>query len=159
MSAARCSSINCLSSGINILAGGSSITLISERKGTGPHWKHLRCTHLASSRGSRDVTASLACVRLIGWPVAWNWRRAVLSADAGLLVMFRLVRDKCMWQRQIPFGMQHLFWEVNFWLHFLAVILVVLRSSRLYRKARSQLWYQPRTTTRVALTKQLAATF
>jgi len=23
-----------------------------------------------------------------GWPVAWNWRRAVLSADAGLLVTF-----------------------------------------------------------------------
>jgi len=26
-------------------------------------------------------------VRLTGWPVAWNWRRAVLSADAGLLVI------------------------------------------------------------------------
>ena len=36
----------------------------------------------------RDVIASLACVRLTGWPsVAWNWRRAVLSADAGLLVL------------------------------------------------------------------------
>jgi len=22
--------------------------LISERKGTDPHWKHLRCTHFAS---------------------------------------------------------------------------------------------------------------
>jgi len=43
-----CSAINCLSSGINILAGGSSVPLISERKGTDPHWKHLRCTHLAS---------------------------------------------------------------------------------------------------------------
>ena len=32
------------------------------------------------------VIASLACVRLTAWPVAWNWRRAVLSADAGLLV-------------------------------------------------------------------------
>jgi len=30
--------------------------------------------------------ASLACVRLTGWPVYWNWRRAVLSADADLLV-------------------------------------------------------------------------
>jgi len=28
----------------------------------------------------------VACIRLTGWPVAWNWRRAVLSADAGLLV-------------------------------------------------------------------------
>ena len=43
-----CSAINCLSSGINILAGGSSVPLISERKGTDPHWKHLRCTHFAS---------------------------------------------------------------------------------------------------------------
>jgi len=67
-----CSAINCLSSGINILAGGSSIPLISEHKGTDPYWKHLRCTHFASQRGSRDVIASLACVRLIGWPVAWN---------------------------------------------------------------------------------------
>jgi len=43
-----CSAINCLSSGINIFAGGSSVPLISERKGTDPHWKHLRCTHFAS---------------------------------------------------------------------------------------------------------------
>jgi len=42
------SAINCLSSGINILAGGSSVPLISERKGTDPHWKHMRCTHFAS---------------------------------------------------------------------------------------------------------------
>ena len=31
-----------------ILAGGSSVPLISERKGTNPRWKHLRCTHFAS---------------------------------------------------------------------------------------------------------------
>ena len=43
-----CSAINCLSSGINILAGGSSVPLMSERKGTDPHWTHLRCTHFAS---------------------------------------------------------------------------------------------------------------
>jgi len=43
--------------------------------------------HTSPQRGSRDVIASLACVRFTGWPVAWNWRRAVLSADAGLLVM------------------------------------------------------------------------
>jgi len=63
-----CSAINCLSSGINrpILAGSSSIPLISERKGTDPHWKHLRCTYFASSRGSRDVIAPLTCVRLTG---------------------------------------------------------------------------------------------
>jgi len=30
------------------LAGGSSVPLISERKATDPHWKHLRCTHFAS---------------------------------------------------------------------------------------------------------------
>ena len=36
-----CSGMNCLSSGINILAGGSSVPLLSERKGTDPHWKHL----------------------------------------------------------------------------------------------------------------------
>jgi len=35
-------------SGINILAGGSSVPLISERKETDPHWKHLRCTHFGS---------------------------------------------------------------------------------------------------------------
>ena len=44
-----CSAINCLSSGINILAGGSPVPLISERKGTDPRWKHVRCTHLASA--------------------------------------------------------------------------------------------------------------
>jgi len=37
-----CSAINYLSRGININAGGSSVPLISERKGTDPHWKHLR---------------------------------------------------------------------------------------------------------------------
>jgi len=30
------------------LAGGSSVPLISERKGTDSHWKLLRCTHFAS---------------------------------------------------------------------------------------------------------------
>jgi len=44
--------INWLSSGINILTKGSSTRLISERKGTDPHWKHLRCTHFASKRGT-----------------------------------------------------------------------------------------------------------
>ena len=43
-----CSAVNCLSSGIKILAGDSSIPLITERKGTDPHWKHLHCTHFAS---------------------------------------------------------------------------------------------------------------
>jgi len=38
------------SSGMNILAGGNSVPLISERKETDPHWKHLRCTHFASAR-------------------------------------------------------------------------------------------------------------
>ena len=28
----------------------------------------------------------IACVRLTGWPPTWNWRRAILSADADLLV-------------------------------------------------------------------------
>ena len=45
-----CSAINCLSSGINILAGGSSVPLISERKGTDPHWKHVRCTDCLIAR-------------------------------------------------------------------------------------------------------------
>jgi len=36
--------MSCLSSDINILAGGSSVPLISERKGTDPHWKHVRYT-------------------------------------------------------------------------------------------------------------------
>jgi len=44
----RWSAINCLSSGINILAGGSSVPFISERKGTDPHWKRVRSTHFAS---------------------------------------------------------------------------------------------------------------
>jgi len=43
-----CGAVNCLLSGINILAGGSSVPLISQRKGTDPDWKHLRCTHFAS---------------------------------------------------------------------------------------------------------------
>ena len=54
-------------------------------KETDPNWKHLSCTHFASWRGSRDMIASLDCVRLTGWPVACNWRRAVLLADTGLL--------------------------------------------------------------------------
>ena len=29
----------------------------------------------------------VASVRLTGWPVAWNWRRSVLSVGAGLLVV------------------------------------------------------------------------
>jgi len=49
-----CSAINCLSNGINILAGGSSLPLISKRQRTDP--------------------------------IGSTWRRAVLSADAGLLV-------------------------------------------------------------------------
>ena len=53
-----CSAINCLSTGINILAGGSSVPLISESKGTAP--------------------------------IGITWRRAVLSADAGLLVLVLL---------------------------------------------------------------------
>jgi len=43
-----CSSVNCLLSGINILAGGSSVPLTSERKGTDLRWKYLHCTHFAS---------------------------------------------------------------------------------------------------------------
>jgi len=43
-----CSAINCLSSGINILARGSSVLLTSECKGTDPHWNHVCCTHFAS---------------------------------------------------------------------------------------------------------------
>jgi len=66
--------------------GAAPFSWYVKRKGTDPHWKHLHCTHFASYRGSRDVIASLACVRLTGWPVAWNWRCAVLSVDAGLLV-------------------------------------------------------------------------
>ena len=40
-----CRAINCLSSGINILAGGSSIPLISERKGTDPPTGRACVTH------------------------------------------------------------------------------------------------------------------
>jgi len=39
-----------------------------------------------TSLHSAAVVTSLARVWLTGWPVAWNWRRAVLPADAGLLV-------------------------------------------------------------------------
>jgi len=70
---------------ITILAGGSSVPLISERKGTDPIGSTCAAP-TSPQRGSHDASASLACVRLTGWPVAWNWRRAVLSADAGLLV-------------------------------------------------------------------------
>jgi len=34
------------SSGINMLAGGSSVPLISERKGTDARWKHVNCLFL-----------------------------------------------------------------------------------------------------------------
>jgi len=37
------------------------------------------------SAAAVNVIASLACVRLTGWPVAWNWQHAVLSADAAFL--------------------------------------------------------------------------
>jgi len=40
-----------------------------------------------SSPYCKGIIASLACVRLTGWPVVWNWRHAILSADAGLLVL------------------------------------------------------------------------
>ena len=64
-----CSAINCLSSGINILAGGSSVPLISARKGTDPPLEALSFHTLRLiKRGSRPL-ASLACVRLTGWPV------------------------------------------------------------------------------------------
>ena len=33
---------------VSIYWQGSFVPLISERKGTDPHWKHLRCTHFAS---------------------------------------------------------------------------------------------------------------
>ena len=41
-----CTAINCLSSGINIWALGSSVPLISERKGTDSHCKQVRCLFL-----------------------------------------------------------------------------------------------------------------
>jgi len=36
---------------------------------------------------------------LTGWPVAWNWRRAVLSADGGLLVALHKIVDHITWNR------------------------------------------------------------
>jgi len=103
-----CSTINCFSSGINILAGTSSVPLISERKGTDPH-----CTHFASQRGSCDVIASLACVQLTGWPVAWNWRRAVLSVDAGLLVIIYEGHSTNKLQKMASLSIFKI-WNVNF---------------------------------------------
>ena len=48
----------------------------------------------------------VTCIRLTGWPMAWNWRRAVLSADAGLLVLSLAVEalqgKKC--QNSLPSG-------------------------------------------------------
>jgi len=41
------------------LAGGSSVPLISECKGTDPQWKHLRCTHFASSPHNAAAVTSL----------------------------------------------------------------------------------------------------
>jgi len=55
--------------------------------------------HTSPQRGSHDVIASLDCVRLTGWPVAWNWRRAVLSADAGLLVIIVTKGIKLIFQQ------------------------------------------------------------
>ena len=99
-----CSAIDCLSSGVNILAGGSSIPLISECKGTDPYWKHVRCTHFASQRGSCEryqkslITANMQSKT--GFPSSHQLKSyvalksrlklavcAVLSADAGLLVV------------------------------------------------------------------------
>ena len=69
-------------------AGGSSVPLISERKGTDPPLEApaLHTLRLIARQPAVTSIASLACVRLTGWPVALNWRRAVLSADASLLV-------------------------------------------------------------------------
>ena len=84
-----CSAINCLSSGINILAGGSSIPLISERKGPTPleapalhtlrliarqPWRHcvtsLRSAHwLASSLKFAARCPVSGC-----WPSCWQRR-------------------------------------------------------------------------------------
>ena len=70
-------------SGINILAALFPWYLNAK----GPTPIASTCVaHTSPQRSSRDVIASLASVRLTAWPVAWNWRRAVLSADAGFLV-------------------------------------------------------------------------
>ena len=36
---------------------------------------------------------------LNGWPVAWNWRRAVLSSEAGLVVALHKIVDHITWNR------------------------------------------------------------
>ena len=78
-----CSAINCLLTGINILAGGSFVPLISERKWTDPHWKHLRCTHFASSHGTRDVIASLVTSLHLAHSMASSLKLAVRCLVSG----------------------------------------------------------------------------
>jgi len=64
-----CSAVDCLSSGINILAGGSSVPLIlSPCKGTYPSLD-ARAFHTLRLIARRRPLASLACFWLIGWLV------------------------------------------------------------------------------------------
>jgi len=60
-----CSAINCLSSGINILAGGSIVPLISEHKGTDPHWKQVRCLFLFAFSRQHDHLSAVVLWRSV----------------------------------------------------------------------------------------------
>jgi len=60
-----CSTINCLSCGINILAGGSSILLISARKGTDPPLEARAFNTLRLI--ARQPPTSVTSLRLAHW--------------------------------------------------------------------------------------------
>jgi len=67
----------------------SSVPLISERKGTDPHWKHLRCTHFGSARqpwrhcvtslrsahwlaSGPEIGGVLSCQRMLAFLLLWR---------------------------------------------------------------------------------------
>ena len=73
----------------------------------GPTRIESTCIAHTSPHTAAAVTPlGLACVRLTGWPVSRNWRRAVLSADAGLLVLSLTVEalEGNMCQNLLPSG-------------------------------------------------------
>jgi len=80
-----------------LLAEGSSVPLVSERKWSDPHWKQVHCLFLFG-RWHDHLSAvvlywsSVLCSATLT-STTWPWRRAVLSADAGLLVLHGLTAE------------------------------------------------------------------
>jgi len=98
-----CSAINCLSSGINILAGGISVPLISERKGIDPHCVIYSYsaggTTRREGRGGTMFTGQISseCVYCIGfrWPKTTNFGQILIFL--GLLCRPPFTDERQIW--------------------------------------------------------------